>query len=109
MIRQRVGAYGRHSTGEQPWHGTPDHLGENVMHILSVDGLTLSFGGVHALRGVDMQVAKGSITAVIGPNGAGKTSLFNSISGFYRPQEGREVFQGADITRLRPTHRAALG
>ncbi len=79
------------------------------MNILGVESLTLSFGGVHALRGVDMQVEQGSITAVIGPNGAGKTSLFNSISGFYRPQEGRVVFENTDITRLQPPQRAALG
>ncbi|MCC5859104.1 MAG: ABC transporter ATP-binding protein [Ectothiorhodospiraceae bacterium] len=79
------------------------------MSILNVEGVSLSFGGVKALRDVSMQVEKGSITAVIGPNGAGKTSLFNSISGFYKPQEGRVLFEGEDITRLPPPRRAALG
>ena len=53
--------------------------------ILELSGLGLSFGGVKALNGVSFEVAPGSITSVIGPNGAGKTSLFNTISGFYRP------------------------
>jgi branched-chain amino acid transport system ATP-binding protein len=54
-------------------------------------------------------VAAGSITAVIGPNGAGKTSLFNTISGFYKPAQGRVLFEGEDITRLPAPKRAALG
>jgi branched-chain amino acid transport system ATP-binding protein len=56
--------------------------------LLQVDGVTLAFGGVKALTGVSFDVQPGSITAVIGPNGAGKTSLFNTISGFYRPTGG---------------------
>ena len=57
--------------------------------ILEVAGVSLAFGGVRALTDVSFQVPEGSITAVIGPNGAGKTSLFNTISGFYRPQAGQ--------------------
>lgn len=79
------------------------------MNILDVDGLNLSFGGVHALRDVSLSVARGGITAVIGPNGAGKTSLFNAISGFYRPQTGRVYMEGNDISRTGPPRRAALG
>ena len=67
--------------------------------LLQVDGVTLAFGGVKALSGVGFDVQPGSITAVIGPNGAGKTSLFNTISGFYRPTGGSIRFQGEDITR----------
>ena len=77
--------------------------------LLEVDGVTLSFGGVRALGGVGFAVQPGSITAVIGPNGAGKTSLFNTISGFYRPSAGRIRFQGRDITDLPAPKRAALG
>ena len=77
--------------------------------LLEVDGVTLSFGGVRALGGVGFAVQPGSITAVIGPNGAGKTSLFNTISGFYRPSAGRIRFQGQDITNLPAPKRAALG
>ena len=77
--------------------------------LLEVDGITLSFGGVRALGGVGFAVQPGSITAVIGPNGAGKTSLFNTISGFYRPSAGRIRFQGQDITNLPAPKRASLG
>ncbi len=77
--------------------------------LLQVDALTLSFGGVQALRGVGFDVRSGSITAVIGPNGAGKTSLFNAISGFYRPTSGRVLFKGQDISRVPAPKRAALG
>ena len=77
--------------------------------VLQVDALTLAFGGVKALTNVGFGVAPGSITAVIGPNGAGKTSLFNTISGFYKPAEGRVLFEGKDITRLPAPKRAALG
>jgi branched-chain amino acid transport system ATP-binding protein len=77
--------------------------------ILSVEGLSLSFGGLAALSLVDLSVREGSITGIIGPNGAGKTSLLNCISGFYRPQAGRVTFDGADVTRVAPDRRAALG
>ncbi len=76
---------------------------------LSVSGLTLNFGGLRALSDVGFDVAEGSITAIIGPNGAGKTSLFNCISGFYRPQAGAIRFEGRDISRLHPPERARLG
>ena len=77
--------------------------------ILALDGLTLRFGGLKALTDVSFGVAPGSITAVIGPNGAGKTSLFNCISGFYRPQAGDVAFEGASILGLSPPKRARLG
>jgi len=77
--------------------------------ILEVEGVTLAFGGVKALNSVTFRVAPNSITSVIGPNGAGKTSLFNTISGFYRPTAGRIRFQGRDITRLPAHQRAKLG
>jgi branched-chain amino acid transport system ATP-binding protein len=77
--------------------------------VLRVDALTLAFGGVKALNGVGFDVQPGSITAVIGPNGAGKTSLFNTISGFYRPTAGSVQFEGADITRVAAPKRAAMG
>lgn len=76
---------------------------------LSVKGVDLRFGGIHALRGVSFDAAPGQITAVIGPNGAGKTSVFNTISGFYRPSAGSVSLGGADITRA-PVHaRAGMG
>ena len=77
--------------------------------ILEVNGLTVAFGGVKALNGVTFDVEPGSITSVIGPNGAGKTSLFNTISGFYRPAAGHIRFNGEDITTRKAPLRAKLG
>jgi branched-chain amino acid transport system ATP-binding protein len=83
--------------------------GANQAELLQVEGVHLGFGGIRALTGVSLRARRGEITAVIGPNGAGKTSLFNTISGFYRPQQGRVRLEGADITGLRPHQRAAMG
>jgi len=72
-------------------------------------GIRLSFGGVTALNGVDVEVRDGELLAIIGPNGAGKTSLLNCINGFYRPQEGDIFFEGKRITDLPPHKIAKLG
>ena len=77
--------------------------------LLEVDGVTLAFGGVKALTGVGFRVAPGTITTVIGPNGAGKTSLFNTISGFYKPAAGQIRFEGRDISRVAAPERARMG
>ena len=76
---------------------------------LRVEGVSLSFGGLKALRDVSFDVAPGTITALIGPNGAGKTSMFNCISGFYKPGAGRIVMDGQDVSRMHPPQRAKLG
>jgi branched-chain amino acid transport system ATP-binding protein len=77
--------------------------------ILHVDTISLSFGGIRAIQDVDFKVQRGQIFAIIGPNGAGKTSTINSISGFYRPQQGRIYFNGQDISDLPTYQRAPLG
>jgi branched-chain amino acid transport system ATP-binding protein len=77
--------------------------------ILSVEDISLAFGGVRALTDVGFGVQKGELFAIIGPNGAGKTSMLNCISGRYRPQKGRIRFQGRDITALSPNDRANIG
>jgi branched-chain amino acid transport system ATP-binding protein len=79
------------------------------MPALEVDRLSLSFGGVAALRDVSLSVDDGELFAVIGPNGAGKTSLLNCISGVYRPQAGSVLLGGREVTSLRPHQRARLG
>lgn len=79
------------------------------MRLLRIDDIHLAFGGVKAINGVSIDVAKGSIHAIIGPNGAGKTSVFNCISGVYRPQRGEIYFEGHKITGMRPDRVAALG
>jgi branched-chain amino acid transport system ATP-binding protein len=70
--------------------------------LLSVENVTLSFGGVVALRDVSFDIKKGEIRAIIGPNGAGKTSMLNVINGFYQPQHGRITFKGETRAKMRP-------
>ncbi len=77
--------------------------------IISIDKVSLSFGGVNALSGVSLDVRTDEILAIIGPNGAGKTALLNSISGFYKPQKGEITFEGTKITRQRPDKLARMG
>jgi branched-chain amino acid transport system ATP-binding protein len=77
--------------------------------LLSARGLRRSFGGLHAVDGVDLDLAEGAIHALIGPNGAGKTTLVSLLSGRLLPDAGTISFAGRDITRL-PAHvRARLG
>jgi branched-chain amino acid transport system ATP-binding protein len=76
---------------------------------LEVRDLQLSFGGLMALNGVSTGVKKGEIFSIIGPNGAGKTCLLNCINRFYRPQKGKVLFEGQDISRTKPHRIAALG
>jgi branched-chain amino acid transport system ATP-binding protein len=71
---------------------------------LVVERLTLRFGGITAVSNVDLNVRTGELVSVIGPNGAGKTSLLNCITGYYKAQAGRILFNGKDISHL-PTHR----
>jgi len=76
--------------------------------ILSVEAVSLAFGGVKAITDVSFDIRKGEIRAIIGPNGAGKTSMLNVINGFYHPQHGRITFRGVARSKMRP-HEAALG
>lgn len=76
---------------------------------LSVENVAVAFGGVHALRGVDVDVAEGEIVGIIGANGAGKTTLFDAISGFVTPDSGRIVLGGNEATDAPAELRARLG
>jgi branched-chain amino acid transport system ATP-binding protein len=76
---------------------------------LAVEGLSKSFGGVAAMANVTLDFAAGSLTAIIGPNGAGKTTCFNLLTKFLAPTRGRIVFDGRDITSLKPADVAQLG
>ncbi len=76
--------------------------------LLSVDNISLRFGGVKAISDVSFDICKGEIRAIIGPNGAGKTSMLNCINGFYHPQEGAITFKGIRRKKVRP-HEAASG
>jgi branched-chain amino acid transport system ATP-binding protein len=66
--------------------------------LLTLDRVTKRFGGLTAVREVSLEVRAGDLLGIIGPNGAGKTTLFNVIAGYFRPEEGRIVFDGTDIT-----------
>jgi branched-chain amino acid transport system ATP-binding protein len=70
--------------------------------LLSVENVSLSFGGVNAVSDVSFDIRKGEIRAIIGPNGAGKTSMLNIINGFYHPQQGRITFKGEARAKMRP-------
>jgi branched-chain amino acid transport system ATP-binding protein len=77
--------------------------------ILTVSGLAKRFGGLRAIDDLSFEVAPGTVHAIIGPNGAGKTTLLNLLTGIYRPDAGRIVLDGRDVTG-QPTHRwAAAG
>ncbi|HEX4260324.1 MAG TPA: ABC transporter ATP-binding protein [Acetobacteraceae bacterium] len=70
--------------------------------LLEVHGLSLRFGGLLVLQQLDFSVQAGTIASLIGPNGAGKTSVFNCLTGFYRPSGGRITLDGRDLRGLRP-------
>ena len=77
--------------------------------LLSLRGLTRRFGGLTAVDGIDLDLAKGELVSIIGPNGAGKTTLFNLVTGLDRPDAGEVRFEGQDITGLSPERLAARG
>lgn len=79
------------------------------MTLLSVQGLSKRFGGVIANRDISFEVEQGELVGIIGPNGAGKTTLFDQISGFGKPDSGRVLFDGKDVTRARPDRVCAAG
>jgi branched-chain amino acid transport system ATP-binding protein len=77
--------------------------------LLEIRDVSKAFGGVQAVSKVSLDVAKGALMSVIGPNGAGKTSLLNMISGFYHPDRGTILLEGADVTHASPSRIAELG
>ena len=68
------------------------------MSILSISGVTKHFGGLTVLDGIDMEIEQGKLYQLIGPNGSGKTTLINVVSGLLKPDSGKIVFDGVDIT-----------
>ena len=79
------------------------------MALLEVDQIELSFSGLKVLKNVSVSIEEKQILAIIGPNGAGKTSLFNCISGVYKPQKGKIDFEGQNLVELKPFEVAKLG
>jgi len=79
------------------------------MALLAVEDVTRRFGGIVALADVSLELQQGEIVGLIGPNGAGKTTLFNLVTRLYRPNTGRILFEGKDLTRTRAHAIARLG
>jgi branched-chain amino acid transport system ATP-binding protein len=84
-------------------------VAEATDHIVDVDAIKLSFKGVVAINKVSFHVTEGELFSIIGPNGAGKTSIFNCLSGVYKPQEGDIRWRGESILNLKPSRIAELG
>ena len=77
--------------------------------VLSLEGISLAFGGVKALTDISFDVREHEIRAIIGPNGAGKSSMLNVINGVYTPQQGEIVFRGQHFSRMNPRKVAEMG
>jgi branched-chain amino acid transport system ATP-binding protein len=77
--------------------------------MLELASLSRAFGGLRVIDRLDFSVEADEIVGIIGPNGAGKTTLFNMIAGVLPPSGGRVLFEGADITPMKPWHRCRLG
>jgi branched-chain amino acid transport system ATP-binding protein len=77
--------------------------------ILETSGLTKFFGGLAAVSQFDMYVNKGEIVGLIGPNGAGKTTVYNLVTGVIQPTEGKVIYNGVDVTGVKPHKIAELG
>ena len=80
-----------------------------MTELLSVQGLSVTYGKVQAVRSLDLQIASGETVAVLGANGAGKSSIVRALIGLVRPSAGTITFQGRDVTRLSSDQRAAAG
>jgi branched-chain amino acid transport system ATP-binding protein len=79
------------------------------MSVLEVTDLTIRFGGLTAVDGLNLAVNEWEIVGLMGPNGAGKTTAFNCITGFYKADQGRVYYRDKDVTTLAPHRKAALG
>jgi branched-chain amino acid transport system ATP-binding protein len=77
--------------------------------VLRLESLTVAFGGLKAVSGLDLRLAQGDLVGLIGPNGAGKTTVFNAVTGVYPPTEGKVVLLGHSVAGMAPHRIAALG
>lgn len=93
----------------QPLPPSPDGEPSDVETPIAAEDVVVRFGGLVAVNGVSLHAAPEEIVGLVGPNGAGKTTLFDVLSGQRRPDGGRVLLDGADVTRLRPEQRARLG
>jgi len=86
----------------------PRHLRPSAPPVLVAEGVSVDFGGVHALRNVSFEIGEGELVGLIGPNGAGKTTFVDAVTGFVR-STGTVTLDGQDLTGMRPHKRAQLG
>jgi branched-chain amino acid transport system ATP-binding protein len=93
---------------ERDSHDQPNGSSSNAV-VLSLDNISVRFGGIAALNGVSLEAKAGEVLGIIGPNGAGKTTLFDVVSGIRPPNEGRVVLDGNDITSKSSVQRARRG
>src|SRR5918996_6201548 len=98
MLRDGVGMTTEQASGQN-----------GAVPVLELKGLSKSFGGLHAVRGVTFKIMPGDRKAIIGPNGAGKTTLFNLITGIFPSSAGQVLLFGNDVTTWQSHHRTALG
>ena len=77
--------------------------------ILSLENVSISFGGIKAVDGLTLKVFENEIFSIIGPNGAGKTTIFNIVSGFYKPNSGSVRYRGIDLVKYKPHQIARFG
>ena len=85
-------------------------MNEKAEPILRAENISISFGGLMALDDVNLEIYPGEIMGIIGPNGAGKTTMLNIINGFYKPDEGRVIFEGEERPKkMKPNRIAAQG
>lgn len=84
-------------------------MSNNSTPLLEMKGVEKHFGGVRAIDRFDLRIMPRDIYGLIGPNGAGKTTIFNTITGIYQADEGQILFEGKDITKIKPHEAAALG
>ncbi|WP_073993696.1 ABC transporter ATP-binding protein [Parasporobacterium paucivorans] len=91
--------------------GKPNNVGKGggTLDILKLEKVIKNFGGVQALRDVDLNIRQGSVHGLIGPNGSGKTTTFNVISGVFSPTSGKVIFDGKNITGMTPYEIAKHG
>ena len=73
--------------------------------ILSIENVTMKFGGLTAVNDVSLNILSNDLAAIIGPNGAGKTTLFNMITGIYQPTTGKIVFDGKPLKKIKTSER----
>ena len=99
-------AKGRRAAVAEPQRPAP---GPDAPVVLASQSVSKSFGGINALSDVDIEVRAGEILGVIGPNGAGKTTIFDVLSGFLKPDAGRVMLRGVDVTGWPADRRATIG